>query len=153
MELKQEDVINILKMIDEAPVGRFSLRVGELELEVAKGVPGGAPLAPGPAPETGPVTDAPAPAAAPDVDDGDGEGLESITAPVLGMFYRRPEPSAPPYVEEGDLVVEDTTVALIEVMKLFTPVKAGIKGRIRRISVDNGALVEFGQDLFLVEKL
>lgn len=83
----------------------------------------------------------------------DEEGLEAINAPVLGLFYRRPEPSAPVYVEEGSLIDEDTTVALIEVMKMFSPVKAGIKGRIRRICVENGALVEFGQPLFLIEPL
>jgi len=51
----------------------------------------------------------------------------------------------PPYVEEGSPVEEDTTVALIEVMKLFNPVKAGVKGRIARICVENNALVEYEQ--------
>ncbi|MDP6429275.1 MAG: biotin/lipoyl-containing protein [Rhodospirillales bacterium] len=157
MDLTRDDVISILKMIDESPLGRFALEVGELKMEVAKGEPGGAALAPQPRP-------APAPVPAPDITDGATddtadvaaaaeEGLEPITAPVLGMFYRRPEPSAPPYVEEGSVVEEDTTVALIEVMKLFNPVKAGVKGRVRRICVDNGALVEFGQNLFLIEPL
>lgn len=148
MDLTRDDVISILKMIDESPLGRFALEVGELKMEVVKGEPGGASLAPQPSPVPAPETaDDTADAAAEE------EGLEAIKAPVLGMFYRRPEPSAPPYVEEGSLVEEDTTVALIEVMKLFNPVKAGVKGRIRRICVDNGALVEFGQNLFLIEPL
>ncbi len=149
MELKQQDVIDILKMIEEAPLGRFSLQVGELKLEVAKGESGSARLeaVSQPVPETSLALDTPAPI----VDTGDAEGLEVIKAPLLGMFYRRPEPSAPPYVDEGGVVDEDTTVALIEVMKMFSPVKAGIKGRIRRICVEDGELVEFGQDLFLIE--
>jgi biotin carboxyl carrier protein len=48
-------------------------------------------------------------------------------------------------------VEEDTTVALIEVMKLFNPVQAGLRGRIHKICVDNGSLVEYGQPLFLVK--
>ncbi|TAK36156.1 MAG: acetyl-CoA carboxylase, biotin carboxyl carrier protein, partial [Lysobacteraceae bacterium] len=64
---------------------------------------------------------------------------------------RRPAPGAPPFVEEGSLVEENTTIALIEVMKLFTPIKAGVKGRIRRICAENNDLVEYDQVLFLVE--
>jgi acetyl-CoA carboxylase biotin carboxyl carrier protein len=78
------------------------------------------------------------------------EGLLKITAPLLGTFYRRPQPGAPLYVEEGARVDEDTTVALIEVMKLFNPVKAGVKGTIERICAQNNDLVEYGQVLFLV---
>jgi biotin carboxyl carrier protein len=145
MELTQADVINILKMIDEAPMGHFSLELGELKLEVAKGEPGAAqPLTPTQAPAAAALSDVTAAA-------GNEDGMVPIKAPVLGMFYRRPEPTQPPYVEEGSQVDEDTTVALIEVMKMFTPVKAGIKGTVRRICVENGSLIEFEQDLFMIE--
>ena len=79
------------------------------------------------------------------------EGLTVVRAPNLGLFYRSPEPGAPPYVQIGEEVGEDTEVCVIEVMKLFTPVVAGVNGVVRRICVEDGALVEFDQPLFYVE--
>ena len=54
-------------------------------------------------------------------------------------------------MEVGAVVDEDTTVCIIEVMKLFTAIKAGKRGRIARICAENGQLVEYDQVLFLVE--
>jgi len=163
MELTQDDVIHILKLIDEAPMGRFSLQVGDLKLEVAKGS-ADRPLAMPSIASTPQLSGQPAatvvekqaatPIAEP-VSSGPSapakEGLVVIKAPLLGIFYLRPQPGAPLYVEVGTLVEETTTVALIEVMKLFNPVVAGVRGRIVRVCVENGSLVEHGQDLFHVE--
>lgn len=74
-----------------------------------------------------------------------------IKAANLGTFYRSPKPGAPSYVEVGTKVVEDTEICLIEVMKLFTPLVAGVTGVIREVLVKDGALVEFDQPLFLVQ--
>lgn len=163
MDLTQDDVLHILKLIDQSPVGRFSLQTGDLRLEFAKGVahvaaePADVPAkAAVPAPETSIAPAAPvASQEAVSVSQAaaSGQGLVSIKAPLLGIVYRRPEPGAPVYVEEGSLVEEDTTVALIEVMKLFNQVQAGVRGRIVRVCVDNGSLVEYGQELFQVEPL
>ena len=77
----------------------------------------------------------------------------AIKAPVLGTFYATPKPGAPPFVEVGQLVAEDDVVCLIEVMKLFNTVKAGVRGRIVKICVEQAQMVEFQQPLFLLEKL
>ena len=155
MELTQDDVIRILKLIDESPMGRVSLQLGELKIEVAKGtgsraVPAFTAKASQPAAggEAKPV-EAQVVKAEPAT--GAQEGLLTIKAPLLGIFYRRPQPGSPPYVEEGARVDEDTTVALIEVMKLFNPVKAGVKGRIDEVCVENNDLVQYDQILFLVK--
>lgn len=164
MDLTQDDVLHILKLIDQSPVGRFSLQTGDLRLEFAKGVahvavePAAVPAqAAVPATETSTVPAAPVArqeaVSGPQTAAPSGQGLVSIKAPLLGIVYRRPEPGAPVYVEEGSLVEEDTTVALIEVMKLFNQVPAGVRGRIVRVCVDNGSLVEYGQELFQVEPL
>ena len=79
------------------------------------------------------------------------ENLLAIKAPLLGIFYRRPQPGSPPYVEVGSLVDENTTVALMEVMKLFNPVRAGVMGRIHKICIEDGELVEYNQVLFLLK--
>ena len=79
------------------------------------------------------------------------DGLVPITAPNLGTFYRAPKPGAAPYVEVGQRIGAATEVCLIEVMKLFTPVRAGVSGRIAAACVEDGEMVEFGAPLFLVE--
>ncbi len=79
------------------------------------------------------------------------EGLVPVTAPSLGTFWRAPKPGAPPYIEIGQKVDAETTVCLIEVMKLFTPIKAGVSGTIIEIVADNSDMVEFGDLLLLVD--
>ena len=79
------------------------------------------------------------------------EGLIAVRAPNLGTFYRAPKPGAPPYVEVGQRVESTTELCLIEVMKLFTSVHAGVAGVVRRVLVNDAELVEFDQALFLIE--
>jgi acetyl-CoA carboxylase biotin carboxyl carrier protein len=79
------------------------------------------------------------------------EGLLAVRAPNLGTFYRAPKPGAPAYVEVGQSVEADTEVCLIEVMKLFTPVRAGNAGTVREICIADGQMVEFGQLLVTIE--
>ena len=81
----------------------------------------------------------------------DEEGLIPIKSPLLGIFYRSPKPGSPPFVEEGSQINEEDTVCLVEVMKLFNTVKAGLKGRIVKICAENNDMVEHNQTLFLVD--
>jgi acetyl-CoA carboxylase biotin carboxyl carrier protein len=81
------------------------------------------------------------------------EGYLPIKAPMLGTFYKAPKPGAPPFVEVGQLVGKDDTVCIIEVMKLFNTVKAGVRGRIAEILVEDAEMVEYQQTLFLVEEI
>lgn len=75
----------------------------------------------------------------------------AVKAPNLGTFYRSPKPGAAPFVEVGQQVDVETEVCLLEVMKLFTAVKSGVKGTIRQICVADAELVEGEQILFYVE--
>jgi acetyl-CoA carboxylase biotin carboxyl carrier protein len=75
----------------------------------------------------------------------------TVDSPMVGMFYRSPSPSDPPFVEEGDRIELGQTLCLIEAMKLFNELKADREGVVRRILVENGAPVEFGQPLFELE--
>jgi len=153
MELSEDDVLHILKLIDESKFDYFQLEVGELKITVSKGDP--IPLAgtahqPGPAatkPAAAPVA-APAPTSKPAAIP---EGMLPITAPLLGTFYVAPEPGAPPFVKVGQQITEDTTVGLIEVMKVFNSVRAGVKGTIVEVVAQNGQFIEFGQTLFIVK--
>ncbi len=78
------------------------------------------------------------------------EGLVPIKASVVSVFYRRPSPDESPFVEVGSEVKEDTVVCLLEVMKCFRSVMAGVQGRVEKICVENAQLVEPGATLFLI---
>lgn len=80
-------------------------------------------------------------------------GMAGVHAPNLGTFYRAPKPGAAPYVEIGQRVEVDTEVCLIEVMKLFTPVRAGVKGIVRSVEVNDGQMVEYEQLLLVIEPI
>jgi acetyl-CoA carboxylase biotin carboxyl carrier protein len=77
-------------------------------------------------------------------------GTIDIKAQIMGMFYAQPEPGAPPFVSVGAQVKKDTTVCLIEVMKTFNAMTAGVNGVITEICAENAQLVEYGQVLFRV---
>jgi len=79
------------------------------------------------------------------------DGLVPIKATMVGIFYAQSEPGASPFVKNGSIVDENTTVGLIEVMKLFSSIRAGVRGVIEEILVENAQFVEHGQPLFLVK--
>jgi biotin carboxyl carrier protein len=81
----------------------------------------------------------------------DFEGLTPVTAPVVGVFYSRPAPNEPPYVDVGTVIELGMTLAVIEVMKVFSSVNATVGGVIARVLVEDGQAVEYGQPLFLVQ--
>ena len=78
-------------------------------------------------------------------------GLVSVEAPMIGVFYRAPEPDAEPFVEVGEAVAQGQTLCLLEAMKLFNELKAETSGVVRAIHAENGEPVEFGQLLFELE--
>ncbi len=153
MELTHEDVKRILALIDEAEhLEEIEIAFGDFRLHVRRDAKGRA-SAPSSvdAAEEAPVAAAPAkapmptPAEEPLVD-----GEVAVRAPMLGTFYRSPAPGEPPFVEAGERVKAGDTVCLIEVMKLFTTIRAGIAGVVRRIPAANGQLVEYNEVLIVI---
>jgi acetyl-CoA carboxylase biotin carboxyl carrier protein len=78
-------------------------------------------------------------------------GWLEIRAPHLGTFYRSPKPGAAPYVDVGQRVESDSDVCLLEVMKLFTTLRAGSAGVVRRVVAKDSQMVESGDLLFVLE--
>lgn len=114
-------------------------------------------LAPPPAPQAAPV---PAPSAllpaasavaVPTTPVPEGPRGVFIESPMVGTFYSASSPDAPPFVQPGSAVRADTTVCVIEAMKVFTDIPAGLAGTIVEILVKNGQPVEYGQPLFRIE--
>ena len=73
-----------------------------------------------------------------------------IRSPMVGTYYASSAPDAPPFVAIGSAIQPDTTVCIIEAMKVFTDIPAGVSGTISEILVKNGQPVEFDQPLFRV---
>jgi acetyl-CoA carboxylase biotin carboxyl carrier protein len=140
MPLDDDDVREILRLIDESELDELHVESDGFSLHVVRGG-GAAPdldLGPGPAPSE------PAAVAGPD-------GAVTISSPMLGTFYRAEAPGAAPFVDVGTRVDADSTVCLIEVMKMMSSVAAGVAGTIVEVCAENAQLVEQGQPLFRVE--
>jgi len=79
------------------------------------------------------------------------ENLVQVKSPLIGTFYRAPSPQSPPFVEIGQVVKKGTTLCIVEAMKVMNEIKAECAGRVKKILVENGSPVEYGQVLFLLE--
>lgn len=146
LDVDGELVRRLAELLDANALTEIEYEAGGRRIRVAR-APGPAPAtAPAPAPAA-PAAD-PAPGGAPPAPPGDGE---AVTAPMVGTVYLSPQPGAPPFVKPGDAVAEGQTVALIEAMKTYNPVRAPRAGTVRRILVTDAEPVEFGQELVIVE--
>ena len=79
--------------------------------------------------------------------------LLRVESPMVGTFYRSPAPGSPPFVEEGDAVAPGQTLCILEAMKLMNEVKAEAEAIVRRVHVESGQPVEYGQLLFELEPI
>jgi acetyl-CoA carboxylase biotin carboxyl carrier protein len=74
-----------------------------------------------------------------------------IKSPMVGTFYRASGPDAAPFVKVGDRIGPEKTVCIVEAMKVFNEIPAGVSGQVVAILVENGAPIEFGQPLIKVD--
>lgn len=78
-------------------------------------------------------------------------GEVEITSPMVGTFYRASSPEADQLTEIGSEVAEDTTVCIIEAMKVMNEINAEVSGTITQVLVENGTPVQYGEPLFRVK--
>jgi len=74
-----------------------------------------------------------------------------IISPMVGIIYLTPEPNKPQFVKEGDHIKQGDTVAIIEAMKTYSNVRASKSGVVKKIYINNGSPVEYGEKLFSIE--
>jgi len=166
-DVTADEIKNLIQIFDESEWKELALQVEDFRIFLSRdpasaGAPWQSPTpaasqhAPAQVPASQPVPAAIAESATPA--SGASRDVTSVPdncvvvkAPNLGIFYRSPKPGAPPYVELGADVDEETEVCLIEVMKLFTPVHAGLRGTVRHICVEDGEMVDHDQPLFYIE--
>jgi acetyl-CoA carboxylase biotin carboxyl carrier protein len=88
---------------------------------------------------------APAEVATPAVEEG-----HAVKSPMVGTFYRSPSPDSKSFVEVGDTVAVGDTLCIIEAMKLLNEIESDKAGVVKKIVVDNGQAVEYGEPLFII---
>jgi len=91
------------------------------------------------------ISQAPAAADAPAVETG-----HTVKSPMVGTFYRASSPDAKAFVEVGDTVAVGDTLCIIEAMKLLNEIESDKAGVVKKILVDNGLAVEYGEPLFII---
>jgi len=126
---------------------RVRLRRGPETVTVSASPAVGIPHA-GPAPMAGGAGGS---AAVPNANAIDESKFNLIRSPMVGTFYAAANPDSAPFVKVGDQVGTETTVCVIEAMKVFNEIPAECSGRIVAMLAENGEPVEFGQPLFRVE--
>jgi acetyl-CoA carboxylase biotin carboxyl carrier protein len=164
MTIKSQDVDALIQLFESSDWNEMHLKIQDLEIFLSRDptarMPGSAPgsSAPPPALSGTVVSSAPATAGGSSVAPAAAVSPAApqahwvaVTAPNLGTFYRAPKPGSPSFVEIGQAVDADTEICLIEVMKLFTTLKAGVKGIVKQVCVKDAVMVEFGDVLFYIE--
>jgi acetyl-CoA carboxylase biotin carboxyl carrier protein len=148
VSLTARDIAEIARLLDESQFSSLDLQMGDFKLRIRRDGGGWSrrdddePTPHAPPPKPGPPLGQEAGAAR--------VGEVDVPAPLLGNFYSAPRPGDPPFVEPGDTVGADTTIGIIEVMKLMNPIRAGVSGTVVALLADNGTAVAEGQPLLRV---
>ena len=74
-----------------------------------------------------------------------------VTAPIVGTFYQSSSPEKEPFVKVGQTIQEGDVVCIIEAMKLFNEVQSDYSGVVKKILVQDGDLMEYGQPIMIIE--
>jgi len=90
--------------------------------------------------------------ASPSTVGGSDSDVVELKSPMVGTLYRAPSPDAAPFVEVGDTVSEESTVCIIEAMKVMNEIKAELAGVVAEILVASGEAVEYGQPLLRLRR-
>lgn len=163
--LKVQEIRELIKLIDQSSIDEFTYEQDGEKLKLRKQSKRSAEVQPEPVKQEVPVkhteeVEAPVKAekqpepvkeetAAPEADL---ENTTEIKSPMVGTFYEASSPDEEPFVKVGSKVTADSTVCIVEAMKLFNEIEAETEGEIVKILVENGQLVEYGQPLFFVKK-
>ncbi|MGI9456498.1 MAG: acetyl-CoA carboxylase biotin carboxyl carrier protein [Aeoliella sp.] len=144
-------VRRFVELMDEHDLAEIDLRQADQRIRLRRGgepVAVALPTTPAPAAPLTPTVATPPPADMPAEDD---TSYKTVKSPIVGTFYAAANPDSAPFVKVGDQVGTDTTVCIIEAMKVFNEVPAECSGKIVAVLAETGDAVEFGQPLFRVE--
>jgi len=142
-----ERIRQLIALMKEHGLTEIDLRQSDQQIRLCRAAP--PPPPPGP-PAASPQAPPPAePATAEEAKDE--ANIAYIRSPMVGTFYSRPNPNAEPYVRVGDHVEAETTVCIIEAMKVFNEIPAEVSGQIVAVLVEDEEPVEYGKPLYKVD--
>jgi acetyl-CoA carboxylase biotin carboxyl carrier protein len=147
-------VRKFIELMNEHDLAEIDLRQGDQRIRLRRGpemvTMAAAPAAPssGYSAAMSGTTSAGDKSSGPAVDD---SNVILIRSPMIGTFYASPNPDSPAFIKVGDRVGPDTTVCIVEAMKVFNEIPAECSGRIAAVLAQSGDPVEFNQPLFRVE--
>ena len=141
-----ERIRELIELMEQHDLREIELRQGEEQIKLNRGFqsPAVAPLQTAPAP----VQQAPPQAAPAEEDDGN---FHYIECPMVGTFYSKPNPESPSFVKVGDHVNAETTICIVEAMKVFNEIAAECTGTVAAILVGNEEPVDVGKKLFKID--
>lgn len=149
-------VRKFIELMNEHDLTEIDLRQGEQRIRLRRG-PETVTVAGATQPVSTPAGGGASKAAANTTSPGQTAGAEEdanytlIKSPMVGTFYSAANPDAAPFVKVGDQVGPETTVCIVEAMKVFNEIPAECSGKIVAVLVQNGDAVEYGQPLFRVQ--
>jgi len=142
----------VVEMMKRSEISEFEIEEKDFKLRLSRKngetqiIQAAAPIAAAPIAAAAPAAPA-APAAAP-VEE---KGISIVKSPMVGTFYSAASPESPLFAKVGTKVSADTTVCIIEAMKVMNEIQAEISGTVTEVLVENGEAVEYGQPLFKVK--
>lgn len=147
--LRENDLTELQVKRDYGADDSLNVRVSRHTQQITPPAP---PVLATPVPAAEPVASAPAQAsAAPNPAEDPADLPGAVTSPMVGTVYMQPEPGADPFVSVGATVAEGDTLLIVEAMKTMNHIPAPRAGKIKRIVVEDGAAVEFGTPLVILE--
>lgn len=145
--LRENDLTELQVKRDYSADDSLNVRVSRHQQQVLTQVtPQAVPAAAAPA-----EIATPAVAGAPDAAEDPADLPGAVTSPMVGTVYMQPEPGAPAFITVGATVAEGDTLLIVEAMKTMNHIPAPRAGTIKRIVVEDGAAVEFGTPLVILE--
>jgi acetyl-CoA carboxylase biotin carboxyl carrier protein len=153
--MRKQEIEELIRLVEDSKITELEVSQGRTRIRISKGgtMP---PLVHSPMPAPAPM---PAVNAREEVEEREeaqaadklASNLKQIKSPMVGTVYRAPAPGSEPFVDIGQSVAVGQTVCIVEAMKLMNEIGSDFSGVIRRVLVENGQPVEYGQPLFLVE--
>lgn len=155
MDIK--DLKLLIKLVTETDITEFEMDNSDEKIIIKRGhkpeyITVAAPAVQQYAPQGYQPAPAAAPAAAPDATPA-AEAGDTVNSPIVGTFYAAPGPEAAPYVTVGQVVEKGQVLCIVEAMKLMNEIEAEFKCKILKVCKENAQAVEFGDALFVIQKL
>lgn len=158
MDIK--DLKLLVKMITETDITEFELDNSEEKIVIRRGpkteyinIAASAPQMYSAAPQVSAPAASAGSATVPAASSAAVETGETVNSPIVGSFYRAPAPDAAPYVEVGQVIEKGQVLCIVEAMKLMNEIEAEYRCKIIKICKENAQAVEFGDPLFVVERV